>query len=144
MSRMPMLCKPRAAQHRRSCPLSPLQRQAHRCCNRAFVSNSEPIRRASVFEIVRHRFNFMSLHHHRLERIHAFCFVPISLFVSSVSTKLALSLWPLARLAQDEELKNPDAPCSARRKRTGDSDFPQFRWLVKLPTDQRRSVLTSS
>jgi hypothetical protein len=54
----------------------------------------------------------MSLHHHRLERIHAFCFVPISLFVSS--TKLALPLWPLARLAQDEELKNPDAPSVKR------------------------------
>jgi hypothetical protein len=56
----------------------------------------------------------MSLHHHRLERIHAFCFVPKSLFVSSVSTKLALPLWPLARLAQDEELKNPDAPSMKR------------------------------
>ena len=107
----------------------------------------------------------MSLHHHRLERIHAFCFVPISLFVSSVSTKLALPLWPLARLAQDEVLKNPDAPSVKREAEEGwDGDldhrlsvaarfcqcrarflnFVGLSMMGKLPTDERHSVLTSS
>jgi hypothetical protein len=39
---------------------------------------------------------------------------PFRFLYRLLSTKLALPLWPLARLAQDEELKNPDAPSVKR------------------------------
>jgi hypothetical protein len=52
--------------------------------------------------------------HHRLERINAFCFMPISLlyrFVSSVSPKPRAIRSCRARLAQE----NPDAPAVKAR-----------------------------
>src|SRR5262249_35242957 len=41
-SHMPNVYKPHDVPHQGSCRLSPLQLQAHPCCNRWFLPNSEP------------------------------------------------------------------------------------------------------
>src|SRR5262245_17702561 len=76
--------------------------------------------------------------HHRLERIDAFCFVPISLFVLSVSPKPGHPLLPLAGLAEDEEPR-----CTRREAGGGGGLGAGNDGLKKAPREPRGFKLSA-
>jgi hypothetical protein len=125
---MPNVYKPHAVPHQKSCPLSPLQRQAHPWCNRSSLSNSESRVGRPCLPVNDPAPPFLKLSaigstscrctHHRLrvdKRLlfradFVFCSF-CNRFVSSVSPKPAPPVPAARRIGP--KMKNPDAPAGA-------------------------------